>query len=186
MRTSKFRRAALILAVGSFVAAFSGPAFAQYPINPPGGGPPGGGPGVPQPTIETTGGSLVPGDDGCSSSTQTVSGSDWQPHSTVVIEFIASPAQVIGRARVNANGDFSTEVSVPASGFGTHTIRVRGFAADGSPRTIETTITCLAQVSPGVLAFTGANITVGGILLLTLVVIGTSTYVAGRRREGRA
>lgn len=177
----------LFLTVGSFLAISGSAALAQYPVDPPGGGPPGGGPpGVPQPTIDITGGSLVPGDDGCSSSTQTVSGSDWQPHSTVVIEFIASPAQVIGRARVNAAGDFSTEVTVPASGFGTHTIRVRGLAVDGSPRTIETTITCLAQVSPGVLAFTGANITIGVVMLLGLIVVGTSTYVAGRRRQSRA
>ena len=102
------------------------------------------------------------------------------PGSPFTIEFL-SP-EVLATGTVDADGSFSETVSIPSDARpGDHLIRVRGTDADGDPVSIEIPITVPGPGAEGV-AFTGANITVGMLILAGLIVAGSAALVAGRRR----
>jgi len=123
----------------------------------------------------------------------TVSGTGWQANETVQILL---DGQLIGSATPDSAGAFSTTVTPPAgSSTGEHRLEGR----QGS-RSASATVTCVGGavsrggggdvgaaggtqggVAGGV-AFTGANITVGLLILVGLLAAGGLTLALGRRR----
>ncbi len=110
-----------------------------------------------------------------------VSGSGWQPGETVTISW---DGQQIGNATPGADGSFSVTVRPPeGAAQGEHTLSAR----QGS-RTATARVTCVtAAVAGGAgggegFAFTGANITVGMLILAGLLIAGALTLAMGRRR----
>lgn len=157
----------LATAVSMWVAA---PAMAQYP------GPPTAGVGDSNPS---------PGE------TTTVFGANWCPGSTVDILF---DGHKIGTAQVDSTGHFSKAITIPANASpGHHTITVVGldFECD-DVRTVNIGIFVSgggaggAGAGGGGLAFTGANISVGAVILAALVIVGLAALTAGRRRKATA
>ena len=116
--------------------------------------------------------------------TITVSCGGFLPGSTVTVE-ILSP-QVLATATVGADGEVSLAATIPSDlEPGTHTLRISGTAADGSPVVIERTIVVLAAegVAEEGLAITGGNIMLAVLLFGGLIAAGTSALILGRRRE---
>ena len=120
-------------------------------------------------TVVSPGGSLTVGCD------------NLLPGSSFTIEFL-SP-EVLASGTVGADGSFSETVTIPSDATpGDHIILVRGTDADGDPVSIEIPITVSGGAAAEGVAFTGANITVGLLLLVGLVIAGGTALVAGRRR----
>ena len=115
-----------------------------------------------------------------------VSGTGWQSGQTVTITW---DGQQIGSATPDADGSFSVTVTPPAGeAQGQHTLAAR----QGS-RTATAEVTCVtgavaggAGGDGGGFAFTGANITVGMLILAGLLVAGALTLAMGRRRARTA
>jgi hypothetical protein len=135
-----------------------GSAFAQYPPT--------------AATAEVSDSTVTPGQ------TITVSGSNWEPGSTVEIRLM-SQTFFLGRADVAADGTFSTSVTIPAEvSPGTHVLEVSGTDVNGNPAIATTILTVLGAISAG----TGANLSGSLAILLTLLVVGVAAIVASRRR----
>lgn len=169
------RRFAATLAAGLILVALGGgSAFAQtpYPI------PTSGSTSVSQATVE-------PGEP------FTVSGSGWQPGSTVTLTLFSDPVR-LGTATVDGSGSFSTQVSVPNSvTAGSHTLQVSGTGADGQPRTTSTRIVVVgaASASRGTgsgtsdLADTGVAVGRTVALATALLIVGVGALLVTRRNS---
>lgn len=115
-------------------------------------------------------------------SSVTVSGQNWGPNSSATISFQPG-ATTLGTAPVGVNGTFSISVTIPSSAsVGAHTIQIDGFNVAGAPATVDLAFTVTGG-SGGGLAFTGANISLGMLLVIVLAVIGVGALVTGRRRR---
>jgi len=162
-----------VLLTVAIMASLTGPAAAQYPP-------------VPEDGVEISDATLVPGEE------FTVSGSGWEPGSTVDFTLFSTPAD-LGSAEVADDTAFSTTLEIPEDVEpGTHTLETAGTSDEGDPRTVELTVEVLAAGSDvdGVqeasnLASTGANLTVGVGLGIALLVAGALTLVVSRRRRAR-
>jgi hypothetical protein len=104
----------------------------------------------------------------------TVSGDGFEPGDTVTITF---DGESIGSATVDDQGEFSADVTAPDAAAGSHTVTA------SNSDSAKATVSCVGPAAPGV-AFTGANITVGLLLLVGLVVAGAGALLLGRRRAG--
>ncbi|MEX1046745.1 MAG: hypothetical protein WD757_03970 [Actinomycetota bacterium] len=119
--------------------------------------------------------------------TTTVFGANWCPGSTVDILF---DGHKIGTGQVDSEGNFSEPVTIPANASpGHHTITVVGldFACE-NVRSVNIGIFVSGGAGAGGagLAFTGANISVGAVILAALVIVGLAAITAGRRRKATA
>lgn len=79
-------------------------------------------------------------------------------------------------------GAFSASFTAPEAAAGTHTVTAVQVLPDGTVLEQSATITCVVAAAPG-LAVTGANISMGLLLLAGLIVVGAVALVAGRRRS---
>ncbi|MEX0832791.1 MAG: hypothetical protein WD276_02785 [Actinomycetota bacterium] len=119
--------------------------------------------------------------------TVTISGARWCPGSTVDILF---DDHKIGTGQVDSEGNFSEPITIPANASpGHHVISVVGldFACE-DVRTVNIGIFISGGGAGGAggLAFTGANISVGAVILAALVIVGLAAITAGRRRKATA
>jgi len=132
-----------------------------------------------------------------------VSGYDFLPGSTVNV-YVYSTPRLLGSVTVDAQGAFSTTVTLPADlADGTHHLVASGVDGNGNPKylVVEVSVTGgVAGVEPAAasgastgmgtggstLAYTGFEplpwLTLGGVLLVT----GSALVVAGRRRRAGA
>jgi LPXTG-motif cell wall-anchored protein len=108
---------------------------------------------------------------------RTITGANWCPGSDVQI-FV--DGNLVGTAHVASDGTFT--FTLPASvGPGSHRIDVVGLAADCS--TTRTVSFTLVLGAGGGTAFTGANVSMGLLIVGALLVVGAGALVAGRRRR---
>jgi hypothetical protein len=105
----------------------------------------------------------------------TVAGQGFTPGSTVDIFVDGQPVATV---EAGGRGDFSAMIHAPDAAAGEHSITAESSAGDRA----TATVTCLAA---GV-AFTGADISMGLILLVALVAVGAVALLAGRRRARAA
>lgn len=116
-----------------------------------------------------------------------VSGSGFQPNSTVDVWLFSTPA-LLGVAEVDGDGDFTGTYQLPAgTPVGTHTLQVNGLSPAGELRTLNTGVTL--QATPAALASTGVDDRRLGLLtavFLLLAAVGTMLVVTARRRRRRA
>jgi hypothetical protein len=105
----------------------------------------------------------------------TVAGQGFTPGSTVDIFVDGEPVATV---EADDRGDFSAMIHAPDAAAGEHTITAESSAGDRA----TATVTCLAA---GV-AFTGADISMGLVLLVALVAVGAVALLAGRRRARAA
>jgi len=131
-----------------------------------------------EPTVDVGDTNPKPGDE------VDVSGDNWCPGSTVSIYL---DGQFVGTAVVDANGHFDSSLVIPKNiDPGQHSITVVGLDASCTEVVSRTTF---FNISGGgvsgaaTLPFTGSNISVGVLLLVALVLVGTTALVAGRRRK---
>lgn len=142
------------------------PAMATYPPSSPSVG---------TPSSNLTGGS-----------SETISGSGWQPGSTIEL-MIASTPQSLGTATVASDGTFSAAVSIPCLEAGTHTITASGKAADGSARSVTTSVTVSAcGATSGVLPHTGGNTSSLLTIVAVALLVGAALVIATSRRRSSA
>jgi hypothetical protein len=126
-------------------------------------------------TIELGDASLV-----CGEESTTISGSGFVPGIPVDILF---DGQKIGEAVPDAQGEFTTTITPPEAAAGQHT--VSAVQDIGGGETIEASAT-LVCVAVGEIAFTGADITWGVVLLIGLLGVGGLALAIGRRRARAA
>ena len=160
-RTVGIAMCALVL-----VALVAGPAGAQQPPYPP----------------EVLGEVVVSDQtiDCAAGQAVTVSGSGWQAGQTVSITW---DGQQVGTATPGADGSFSESVTPPANAAqGEHTLAARQGSRSASARVTCTTSAVAGGAGGGEFAFTGANITVGMLILAGLLIAGALTRAMGRRR----
>jgi hypothetical protein len=106
----------------------------------------------------------------------TVAGKGFTPGSTVDILVDGEPVATV---EADEQGDFSATIDAPDAAAGEHTITAESSAGD---RATTATVTCLAAA----VAFTGADISMGLILLVALVAVGVVALLVGRRRARAA
>jgi hypothetical protein len=104
-----------------------------------------------------------------------VAGEGFTPGSTVDIFVDGEPVATV---EAEDQGDFSATAGAPDAPAGDHAITAESSAGDRA----TATVTCLAA---GV-AFTGADISMGLILLVALVTVGAVALFAGRWRARAA
>jgi hypothetical protein len=129
--------------------------------------------------------------------TVTVSGGNYKPDSGVDVLF---DGDKIAHGQTDGQGQFSFQVTIPSdASLGKHTITVSGVGGDCvSPADVEIGVTLVVGESGGGgggggagaggnggggVAFTGANISLGMILIAVLVIIGAASLIVGRRRK---
>jgi len=115
----------------------------------------------------------------CGGQSFTVTGIGWVPEEPVRVSFVG---ERIATAVPGPQGRFSTAATAPEALRGEHTLR----ATQGDLQA-SAMATCVPeeQVEParaGVVAFTGANITVGLLILLGLLAATGATLAFGRRQ----
>ncbi len=115
-----------------------------------------------------------------SGETLTITGEGFIPNEPAVRIFF--DGEEIARVFPSDEGTFSITVDPPGAAAGEHTIQARQFIAAEEPDEIvaSATLICVAEAA---VAVTGANISVGLILLAALVIVGVAALVAGRRRS---
>lgn len=101
----------------------------------------------------------------------TVAGSGFTPGSTVDVSV---DGEQVASVEADERGRFSVMIDAPDAGAGQHTIT----AESSEGETASATVTC---VGAGV-AFTGADISKGLLLLVALVAVGGLALYGGRRR----
>jgi hexosaminidase len=123
--------------------------------------------------------SLGPGDQ------ITVSGSGWQPGSTVT--FTLQPGSIpLGSTTVGDDGSFSTVLTVPASvAPGSYSLSCSGIDVEGNPISRNNPIQVLAAGGGGGAAFTGntLNVPLWMALVAGLLASGVLLVVLGGRRR---
>jgi hypothetical protein len=129
--------------------------------------------------------------------TVTVSGGNFKPDSGVSVLF---DGDQIAHGQTDGQGQFSLQVTIPAdASLSKHTITVSGVGGDCvSPADVEIGVTLVVGESGGAgggggagtaggggggVAFTGANISLGMILIAVLVIVGAASLIVGRRRK---
>jgi hypothetical protein len=128
--------------------------------------------------------------------TVTVSGGNYKPDSGVDVLF---DGDKIAHGQTDGQGQFSFQVTIPSdASLGKHTITVSGVGGDCvSPADVEIGVTLVVGESGGGggggggaggnggggVAFTGANISLGMILIAVLVIVGAASLIVGRRRK---
>lgn len=130
--------------------------------------------------------------------TVTVSGGNFKPDSGVDVLF---DGDKIAHGQTDGQGQFSFQVTIPSdASLGNHTITVSGVGGDCvSPADVEIGVTLVVGESGGGgggggaggaggnggggVAFTGANISLGMILIAVLVIVGAASLIVGRRRK---
>lgn len=166
------RRILTVVVAGcALLGLAAAPALAQYP------------PAAPSLAVSAT--VVTPGDP------LTVSGSGWLPASEVTLTFLSSPV-VLGTATTDANGAFTTQVTIPADASpGRHTIRATGLGPAGQPRTVDVAITVAGAADrDGVVVIpdrglprTGSGALASLVAAGGLLVVGTLAVVTARRRN---
>lgn len=121
-----------------------------------------------------------------------VSGDGYKPNSSVSIEFRSAPV-VVGSATTNAQGSFSTTITIPSTASaGQHTIAAVGVNANGTAREETAAITISAPASAdraradaagSTLPRTGTAIALYTIIGLALIAVGVFAVMAVRRRS---
>ena len=133
--------------------------------------------------------------------TVTVSGGNFKPDSGVDVLF---DGDKIAHGQTDGQGQFSFQVTIPSdASLGKHTVTVSGVGGDCvSPADVEIGVTLVVGESGGGggggggagagaaggnggggVAFTGANISLGMILIAVLVIVGAASLIVGRRRK---
>jgi hypothetical protein len=131
--------------------------------------------------------------------TVTVSGGNFKPNSGVDVLF---DGDKIASDQTDAQGQFSIQVTIPNdASLGDHTITVSGVGGDCvSPAEVEISLTLVSGEGGGAnggggaggvagngggggVAFTGANISLGMLLIAVFVIIGAASLIVGRRRK---
>jgi hypothetical protein len=121
-----------------------------------------------------------------------VHGNGFAPSSSVaVVETCGSTANTIGTLTASADGTVDGDVVLPASTpTGTCAISLTGTNPDGSPRTLDFSVTVAATQSAsssgGSLPFTGAVVGPMIAAAVGLVMIGVSLVTSARRRRRRS
>jgi hypothetical protein len=158
------RVAVLVVAVACVIASTAVVGLAQTAQYPPH-----------RPTCSVSQGTVAPGE------SVTVSGQNWRPNFRVTIALKGDG--VLGTATANAQGSFSTIVTIPSSApAGLTQIQCRGQRPNGDPFVLGITITILAAAAGGA-AFTGAQLEVWMILAIALLGIGLALIFISRRRR---
>jgi len=130
--------------------------------------------------------------------TVTVSGGNYKPDSGVDVLF---DGDQIAHGQTDGQGQFSFQVTIPGdASLGKHTITVSGVGGDCvSPADVEIGVTLVvgengggggggggagaAGGGGGGVAFTGANISLGMVLIAVFVIVGAASLIVGRRRK---
>jgi hypothetical protein len=124
--------------------------------------------------------------------TITVTGGNFCPNSQVTVLF---DGEEIGHGQADGSGQFSDQVTIPADAtLGHHVITLSGLASDcKTPATVEIPITVVSGAEGGAggggggegggVAFAGANISLGMLVLAAMVIIGAASLIVGRRRK---
>jgi hypothetical protein len=178
------RRVGVALTMATAIAIFLAPAFsasaAQQNCYPAG-----------NPTASVSDPSPTAGE------TVTVSGGNYKPDSGVAVLF---DGDQIAHGQTDAQGQFSFQVTIPSdASLGHHTITVSGVGGDCvSPADVEIGVTLVVGESGGQgggggaggaggngggVAFTGANISLGMVLIAVIVIVGAASLIVGRRRK---
>ena len=108
----------------------------------------------------------------CPSEDFTISGSGFLPGETVDIFF---DDDQVATVEADSDGTFTVTITAPDAAAGEHSVTAVGESGGDD----SATVTC---VTGAAVAFTGANISMGLILLAALVAIGAVALYAGRRR----
>jgi hypothetical protein len=118
-----------------------------------------------------------------SGETLTITGEGFIPNEPAVRIFF--DGEEIARVFPSDEGTFSITVDPPGAEAGEHTIQARQFVAAEEPDEIvaSATLTCVAGAA---VAFTGADISLGLVLLAILLIVGVAALVVGRRRSRTA
>lgn len=121
----------------------------------------------------------------------TVSGSGFQPGSSVTVEFFSTPV-VLGTTTADATGRATASVSIPSNAAeGPHTIELIGVNPSGAAITVSIPFTVTGgttgtsstgTVSGSTLATTGARVLGMGVVGLTLLATGGFFVYTSRRR----
>ena len=142
-------------------------------------------------TVPTSNGDLTPAagssDEVVAGKTMVISGTGYEPHSTVTVLIYSSP-QVLTTVVADANGAFTVTVTVPAGlTAGQHTLVASGVDDLGNPRftTLAVTVSAagVATVATPKLAATGADVTAPLLGGLAALAVGAGLIVASRRRS---
>lgn len=163
------RKLITVILTGVALLALAAPAMAQYP------------PAAPVVAVSDT--TVVPGQ------TIGVAGDGWLPGSQVTFTFFSTPV-VLGTANVDANGQFTSQVTIPADATeGPHTLRTTGTDAASQPRTVDVALNVVSAAAPaGVtpapgLPRTGSD-AFGALLgAAGLLTLGSAALVVARRRN---
>lgn len=152
----------VVVSLAAVAVVIAGPASAQYPID--------------VADIALSDAAI----DCPSGETLTITGEGFSPNEPAVRIFF--DGQQIAEVFPSDEGTFSVTVDPPGAAAGQHTIQARQFIAAEEPGEIvaSATLTCVAGAA---VAFTGANISVGMVLLAILVIVGVAALVVGRRRS---
>jgi hypothetical protein len=118
-----------------------------------------------------------------SGETLTITGEGFIPNEPAVRIFF--DGEQIAEVFPDDDGSFSVTIDPPGAAAGQHTIEARQFVAAEEPDEIVATAT-LTCVAGAAVAFTGANITWGVVILAVLLVVGIAALVVGRRRARSA
>jgi hypothetical protein len=129
--------------------------------------------------------------------TVTVSGGNFKPSSGVDVLF---DNDKIASDQTDSQGQFSVQVTIPNdASLGDHTITVSGVGGDCvSPAEVEVGLTLVSGEGGGGggagtgaaggnggggVALTGANISLGMLLIAVFVIVGAASLIVGRRRK---
>jgi hypothetical protein len=139
-------------------------------------------------TVPTSNGSLTPAAGSSSTvaagKTMVVSGTGYQPGSTVTVLIYSSP-QVLTTVVADASGNFTVTVTVPAGlAAGQHTLVASGVDTNGDQRFTTLAVT-VSTSGKATLAYTGADVVPPALGGLAAVALGTGLIVV-RRRAVRA
>lgn len=113
----------------------------------------------------------------------TVTGSHFVPNASVRLELHTSVV-VLATVQADANGDFSTTVTLPDGVTGTHTIvAATGVPTSGNCATPTITITIQGTQPPGGTSFTGVDVLAMVLGALALLGVGIALTRGGKRRK---
>jgi hypothetical protein len=137
-------------------------------------------------TVPTSNGTLTPGagttDKVVAGKTMVVSGTGYQPGSTVTVLIYSTP-QVLTTVVADASGNFTVTVTVPEGlAPGQHTLVASGVDTLGNER-FTTLVVTVSAAGTATLAYTGADVVLPAVGGLAAVAVGAGLLVASRRRS---